>query len=88
MSIVPVLWIPTTNPANLRCAPEAAAIGIGVPEEFAAFTALEWRGWGRVMILVSTREPPGLTGEYDLYLDQVTSLEARIIEAALARLVS
>jgi hypothetical protein len=77
-------WIATSNAANLAVAPEAAAIGIEVPREIAALVACEWRGWGRVFILIAIRDVRGrLTGEHDLYWDTVDERTAAVAEAAL-----
>lgn len=84
----PCNWIATNNAANLVVAPEAEAIGVPVHADVAALVACEWAGWGRVRILVTTREPAGLTGEFDLYRDTVSRAEAQLVEAALAALVS
>jgi len=79
----PVWWIATNNLANLAVAPEAEALGITVPREIEALVACEWAGWGRVTILITTREPQGLTGQFDLYWDTVGTETAALVEAVL-----
>lgn len=79
---VPVYWVITNNEANLAVAPEAAALGIEVPAEIAALAACEWSGWGRIHILVTTRDVRSwLTGEYDLYWDKISAAEAALVES-------
>lgn len=76
-------WIATSNAANLAVAPEAARLGIAVPREIAALVACEWAGWGRVLILVTTRDPQGLEGQFDAYWDTVDAGTAALVEAVL-----
>lgn len=88
MSSFPVLWIVTNNAANLAVAPEAVTLGIAAPRDVLALAACEWAGWGNVHVLVTTRDPGALWGEFDTYWGTVSRREVETIERALSELVS